>query len=317
MIFNRSFDYFKHAMSFLNYHHLRYFRAIAQTGNLTRAAEHLRISPSALSIQLGQLEESLGQALFERRKKRLELTEAGRLALDYAETIFRSGEELLDALKHRVPKQRQILRVGAVATLSRNFQLELLRPLLVRTGVELVLRTGALRDLLGMLEAHAVDLVLSNLPVPRDAETDLRSHLLDEQEVSLVAHRKNTRFRFPESLDGMPMVLPTLESSIRGPFDLLLEQHGVRPQIVAEVTDMAMLRLLAREAEAVTLVPRVVVRDELRSGTLVELHRIRRIKESFYAITPARQFPNPLVKELLSSPRSTTPLHPKRKKAGP
>ena len=303
-------------MSFLNYHHLRYFRAIAQTGNLTRAAEHLNISPSALSIQLGKLEESLGQELFERRNKRLELTEAGRLALDYAETIFRSGEELLDALKHRVPKQRQILRVGAVATLSRNFQLELLRPFLARPDVELVLRTGALRDLLGMLEAHAVDIVLSNLPVPRDAETDLRSHLLDEQEVSLVAHRKNARFRFPELLDGMPMVLPTLESSIRGPFDLLLEQHGVRPQIVAEVTDMAMLRLLAREAEAVTLVPRVVVRDELRTGTLVELHRIRRIRESFYAITPARQFPNPLVKELLEGTRSRRTRTPQRKKAG-
>jgi LysR family transcriptional activator of nhaA len=316
MIFNRSFDYLKHPVSFLNYHHLRYFRAIAQTGNLTRAAEHLNISPSALSIQLGQLEESLGQELFERRKKRLELTEAGRLALDYAETIFRSGEELLDALKHRVPKQRQILRVGAVATLSRNFQLELLRPFLARPDVELVLRTGALRDLLGMLEAHAVDIVLSNLPVPRDAETDLRSHLLDEQEVSLVAHRKNARFRFPESLEGMPMVLPTLESSIRGPFDLLLEQHGVRPQIVAEVTDMAMLRLLAREADAVTLVPRVVVQDELRAGTLVELHRIRRIRESFYAITPARQFPNPLVKELLGGSRPEKSRAPKRKKAG-
>lgn len=316
MIFNRSFDLLERIMSFLNYHHLRYFRAIAQTGNLTRAAGHLRISPSALSIQLSQLEDSLGQELFERRKKRLELTEAGRLALDYAETIFRSGEELLDALKHRVPKQRQILRVGAVATLSRNFQLGLLRPFLARPDVELVLRTGALRDLLGMLEAHAVDIVLSNLPVPPDAETDLRSHLLDEQEVSLVAHRRNARFRFPESLEGMPMVLPTLESSIRGPFDLLLEQHGVRPQIVAEVTDMAMLRLLAREADAVTLVPRVVVRDELREGTLVELHRIRRIKESFYAITPARQFPSPLVKDLLGAPRQGSPRPRKRKKAG-
>ena len=298
-------------MSFLNYHHLRYFRAIAQTGNLTRAAEHLRISPSALSIQLGQLEESLGQALFERRKKRLELTEAGRLALDYAETIFRSGEEMLDALKHRVPKQRQILRVGAVATLSRNFQLELLRPLLERPDVELVLRTGALRDLLGMLEAHAVDIVLSNLPVPRDAETDLRSHLLDEQEVSLVARRTHPRFRFPESLEGIPMVLPTLESSIRGPFDLLLERHGVRPLIVAEVTDMPMLRLLAREADAVTLVPRVVVRDELRDGSLVELRRIPQIRENFYAITPSRQFPNTLVREILDSSRRIQKSSPK------
>ena len=286
-------------MSFLNYHHLRYFRAIAQSGNLTRASEHLHLSPSALSIQLGQLEESLGQKLFERRKKRLELTEAGRLALDYAETIFRSGEEMIDALKHRVPKQRQILRVGAVATLSRNFQLELFRPLISRVDVELVLRTGALRDLLGMLEAHAVDVVLSNLPVPRDAETDLRSHLLDEQEVSLVARRRRPGFRFPASLEGVPMILPTLESSIRGPFDLLLERHGVRPLIVAEVTDMPMIRLLAREGDAVTLVPRIVVKDELKNGTLVELRRFSRIRESFYAITPLRQFPNALVQEII------------------
>lgn len=302
-------------MSFLNYHHLRYFRAIARTGNLTRAAEHLLISPSALSIQLGQLEESLGQKLFERQKKRLELTEAGHLALEYAETIFRSGEEMLDALKHRVPKQRQILRVGAVAALSRNFQLELLRPFLARPDVELVLRTGVLRDLLGMLDTHGVDIVLSNLPVPRDAESDLRSHLLDEQEVILVAHKKSARFRFPESLEGMPMVLPTLESSIRGPFDLLLEQHGVHPLVVAEVTDMAMLRLLARETDAITLVPRVVVQDELKAGTLVELYRIGMIQEKFYAITPARQFPNPLVKELLQVTKSS-PRGQKRKKAG-
>ena len=101
------------------------------------------------------------------------------------------------------------------------------------------------------------------------------------------------------------MVLPSLESNIRGSFDVLMSQYGIRPQIVAEVADMAMLRLLAREADAVTLVPRVVVRDELKNGTLVELHRIDQIRESFYAITPSRQFPNPLVREILesSSPR--------------
>ena len=286
-------------MPFLNYHHLRYFRAIAQEGNLTRAAGHLSISPSALSIQLGQLEESLGQRLFDRSNKRLILTEAGHLALDYAETIFRTGEELYDTLKHRVPKQRQVLRIGAVTTLSRNFQLELVRPLLKRTDLELVLRTGALRDLLSMLEAHTIDIVLSNLPVPPDAHMGLHSHLISEQEVILVARQSDGKFRFPHSLDGVGMVLPSLESNIRGGFDILMSQHGIRPQIIAEVSDMAMLRLLAREANAVTLVPRVVVRDELKSGTLVELHRIGQIRESFYAITPSRHFPNILVKELL------------------
>ena len=287
-------------MPFLNYHHLRYFRAIAQEGNLTRAAKHLSISPSALSIQLAQLEESLGQQLFERMNKRLILTEAGHLALDYAETIFRAGEELYDTLKHRVPKQRQMLRIGAVTTLSRNFQLELVRPLLKRHDLELVLRTGALRDLLSMLEAHTIDMVLSNMPVPPDSQMGLQSHLISEQEVILVAHKRDHRFRFPQSLNGVGIVLPSLESNIRAGFDVLMSQLGIRPQIVAEVSDMAMLRLLAREADAVTLVPRVVVRDELKNGTLVELHRIEQIRESFYAITPSRHFPNALVKEILN-----------------
>ena len=261
-------------MPFLNYHHLRYFRAIAREGNLTRAAGHLHISPSALSIQLAQLEESVGQRLFERVNKRLILTEAGHLALDYAETIFRTGEELYDTLKHRVPKQRQVLRIGAVTTLSRNFQMELVRPLLLRDDLELVLRTGALRELLGMLEAHTIDLALSNLPVPADARMGLQSHLLSEQEVIIVGRRRDKKFRFPDSLRGMGMVLPSLESNIRGSFDVMMNEHGIRPLIVAEVSDMAMLRLLAREADAVTLVPRVVVRDELENGTLVELHCI-------------------------------------------
>jgi LysR family transcriptional activator of nhaA len=292
-------------MSFLNYHHLRYFRAIATEGNLTHAAELLRLSPSALSIQLGQLEESLGQKLFERRNKRLSLTEAGRIALDYAETIFRTGEEMIDALQHRASARRSILRVGAVATLSRNFQLEFLRPLLARPDVEVVVRTGSLRELLGQLEAHTVDLVLSNLPVRRDAETGWHSHLLDEQEVSIVGRplAKGKRFRFPESLRGTPIVLPSLDSNIRAAFDRLMDEAGIRPVIAAEVDDMAMLRLLAREGEGVTLVPPVVVRDELKSGVLVELHHIEQIRESFYAITPSRKFPNPMVKELVQRTR--------------
>jgi len=295
-------------MAFLNYHHLRYFRAIAQAGNLTRAAEHLRISPSALSTQLAQLEESLGQKLFERVNKRLILSEAGRLALDYAETIFKTGEELFDALKHRAPRARQLLRVGSEATLSRNFQIEMIRPLLKHKNLQLVLRTGSLRELLGMLEAHTIDLVFSNRAVPRDEQSGFHSHLVAEQAVSLVGRPQKKRLRFPESLADLPLVLPSIESTIRGSFDLLLQQYGIRPLILAEANDMAMLRLLARETGAVTLVPPVVVRDELKNGSLVELHRIKQIRKSFYAITPSRHFPNPLVREIVaSSGRRLTP----------
>jgi len=288
-------------MSFLNYHHLRYFRAIATEGNLTHAADLLRLSPSALSIQLGQLEESLGQKLFERRNKRLSLTEAGRIALDYANTIFRTGEEMIDALQHRASARRSILRVGAVATLSRNFQLEFLRPLLVRPDVEVVVRTGSLRELLGQLEAHTIDLVLSNLPVRRDAETGWHSHLLDEQEVSIVGRprAKGKRFRFPGSLRETPIVLPSLDSNIRAAFDRLMDEAGIRPVIAAEVDDMAMLRLLARQDSGLAVLPPIVVKDELRAGLLVRAARLPGLVETFYAVTVSRRFPNPLLAPLL------------------
>ena len=158
-------------MPFLNYHHLRYFRAIARELSLARAAQKLNLSAPALSLQLKQLEESLGHKLFDRTPAGLLLTEAGRVALDYAETIGRAGEELMDVMQHRPSGGRQILRVAAVATMSRNFQLEFLKPALHRADVEVVVRSGGLRDLLAMLHAHQVDLVLSNQPVRRDAET--------------------------------------------------------------------------------------------------------------------------------------------------
>jgi LysR family transcriptional activator of nhaA len=288
-------------MAALNYHHLRYFWVIANEQNLTRAAERLHVSQSALSIQLRKLEDSLGQALFERENKRLILTEAGRIALDYASAIFRTGDELINLLQHRPSGAPEMLRVGAVATLSRNFQLELLRPLLGRDGLQLVVHSGSFRELLAQLEAHTLDLVLANRPAQRDADRDWHSHLLDKQPVSLVRRPAPGQepFRFPEELASLPVLVPGLESEIRTAFDGLMNRAGIRPRILAEVDDMSMLRLLARETGALALVPPVVVQDELRNGTLVERHRIPEISECFYAITPTRRFPNPLVRNLV------------------
>ena len=152
-------------MPALNFHHLRYFWAIAHEGSLTRAASRLNVSPSALSIQLHQLEERLGHTLFERgKRKQLRLTEAGRLVLDHADVIFRTGDELVSTLKGRGSSDRQTLRIGATATLSRNFQLEFLRPMIGRADIELLVRTGSINDLVTELRDHTIDLVLSNIP---------------------------------------------------------------------------------------------------------------------------------------------------------
>jgi LysR family transcriptional activator of nhaA len=289
-------------MQDLNYHHLRYFWAVAHEGSLTRAAEQMNLSQSALSVQIQKLEHQMGYPLFERVGRKLVLTEAGQISLDYADTIFKTGDELVSTLRGRPLASRQVLRVGALTTLSRNFQLEFLRPLVGRSDVELIVRSGNIRDLLAQLEAHAVDVVLANSAAPRDARSSLRNHLLDAQPVSLVGRPRTDKraFRFPEDLRTEPVLLPSLDSDIRVAFDRVLDLAGVRPIVFAEVDDMAMLRLLAREREGVTLVPPIVVRDELESGALVEHCRIPEVMESFYAIVQTRRFPNRLLGDLLN-----------------
>ena len=287
----------------LNYHHLRYFWIVAREKSLSRAARSLGVSPSALSTQLRTLEQSLGQQLFDRGQKAMALSEAGRLAFDYAETIFHAGAELLDTFAEKPGARRRVVRIGAMATLSRNFQLEFIRPLLDRHDVQFVLRSGNLRELLVQLEALTVDVVLSTQPVRTDLDARINNHLIAEYPVSLVGAKsvRVSKDKFPKNLRHVPLVLPGRESSMRAPFDSLLADAGVVPHIAAEVDDMAMLRLLAREGVGLALVPPVVVQDELRDGRLREVCRVPGLTKPFYAVTLSRQFPNPLVRQLIES----------------
>ncbi len=290
-------------MAHLNFHHLRYFHAVARTGNLTKAAGLLNISPSALSIQVQQLEAQLGHVLFDRRGKRLLLTEAGRIALDRAEAIFKAGDELLSTLQGRPDLDRIILRVGAQPTLSRNFQLSFLRPVLGRSDVEVVIRSGPFRELLPALEAHAIDVLLTNSVPARDGATSWVAHRIAEQPVALIGHpaRLGSRRDVVELLFAEPLIVPTAETAIRMSFDALTATLGQRPTFAAEVDDMAMARLLAREDLGLAVVPPIVVQDELREGSLIEAGPIPGTIETFYAVTLSRRFPNPLLAALLGS----------------
>jgi LysR family transcriptional activator of nhaA len=293
-------------MARLNYHHLHYFWAVAKEGNLTRAAAHLHVSQSALSAQIRQLEEQLDQELFLRSGRSLQLTEAGRMALTYAESIFASGNELMALLRDGRSKEQQVLRIGAVATLSRNFQENFLRPLLERADVQLVLQSGGLAELLARLRVHTLDLILSNQRVHGTASDPWRCRRIARQPVSLVGKPRGRRkpFRFPDDLGEVPLLLPGRDSDIRAGFDLLCEQRGIRYQLRAEVDDMALLRLLARDSGSVALLPTVVVQDELRSGKLVEYGVVPDLYENFYAISVQRHFEPPLLKILLKRPEA-------------
>jgi LysR family transcriptional activator of nhaA len=286
----------------MNYKHLRYFRAVAHEGRLTKAAEALNLSQSALSTQIRQLEAQLGHDLFERQGRTLSLTEAGRVALDYADMIFAAGDELESTLKGQAAAGRRALHVGALATLSRNFQIDLLAPLMASGAVEVHLRSGSLTELMDALEAHNLDLVLANQAPVREADSAWTVHRLAEQKVSLVG----TPARVGEGSDvetllaSHPLILPSRRSGVRSGFDAFAMRLGLTPIIAVEADDMAMLRLFARNDAGLAVVPPIVVRDELASGRLVEVAELPGLAETFYAITLERRFANPLVSQVLS-----------------
>ncbi|HEX2573573.1 MAG TPA: LysR family transcriptional regulator [Polyangia bacterium] len=282
----------------INFHHLYYFWAVAKDGNLTRTAQRLRVAQSALSAQIRQLEDQLGETLFARVGRRLVLTEAGGIALSYAEDIFAAGGELVSTLKQG-RRREQVLSIGSVATLSRNFQESFIKPLLGQPDVRLRLESGGIDDLLVKLSNHALDIVLANRPPPREPGHDWRCHRVARQPVSLVGSKRRRTFRFPEGLRSVALIVPGPESDIRTEFDAICERLGLRPRIHAEVDDMAMMRLLARDTDVIAVVASVVVRDELRSRTLYEHCVVPGLFESFYAITVARRFRHPLIRSLL------------------
>lgn len=271
----------------LNFHHLFYFWRVARTGHLTQAATELHVSQSALSSQIRQLEERIGEPLFERSGRRLLLTDTGQLVLSYAENIFGLGREMLGRLQGRGEGLTRV-RVGSVATLSRNYLENWIRPLLADPNVTLSLESGLLDDLLRRLFEHQLDVVLANEAAPARPDRPLHCRFLGSQAISLVGPAATWRgrsLRLPEDLEGRELALPGPRHALRGEFDALCVAAGVTPRLRAEVDDMAMLRLVARDSGWLTVLPEVVVQDELRTGVLVRVGRSTQLRENFYAIT--------------------------------
>jgi len=289
-------------MATLNYNHLRYFWAVAHDGNLTRTAEKLHVSQSALSLQIKKLEERLGQQLFERRGKQLVLTEAGSIALDHADVIFAAGEELLDTLFERDLSREKVLRVGSLSTLSRNFQIEFLHPVFDAQKTRVSMRSGSSAELMSLLQAQKLDVVLTNQPPTTGADSAWLAHPIAEQNVSLLGYpeRVTEGLSLEQLLETQPLIIPSKESSIRLGFDAFIDQNEISPKIIAEVDDMALMRVLARENIGLAIVPPIVVKDELASGLLTEIQVLDGITETFYAVTMPRRFPNPALRAVLA-----------------
>jgi LysR family transcriptional activator of nhaA len=290
----------------LNYHHLRHFWMIARHRSVTRAAEKLKISQSTLSEQLAELEDWLGQPLFDRRGRELHLTDAGRVALEHAETIYTTGHELITRFRQSGETQQRVLRIGAVGPLSKNLQFDFIQPILTDTRTKVVVVAGALDELTRQLQEHKVDLVLSNIPLRTDQEQNVFNHLLGEVPVFLVGGKKLklSPGKFPKFLKDVPLFLPSRQSDVRADFDLILANASIEPFVHAEVDDMALLRLLALSGEGLALVSKIVVERELKSREIKFMQRVPGLAEKYFALTVRKRFQSAWLGEIVEAFRA-------------
>lgn len=288
-------------MSRLNYHHLQYFWHVAKIGNLTKAAEKLHISQSALSAQIKQLEESMECRLFLREGRKLVLTDMGNVTLSYAESIFNTGNELENLLRKGLESENKIVRIGVLSTMSRNFIESFVEPVLNHSNFKLEIYANGQSTLLNALNNHQLDLALTNIEVRGNADQLWECILLNRQPISVIGPGGfEIESVFSKNYQEYSWILPSVDSPIRTAFDGLCALHQMEPHIIAEANDMAMLRLLARDSKALTVMPEVVVKDELKNGILRAYAQLPEIYENFYAVTVKKHFRKQEINNLIN-----------------
>ena len=291
----------------INYKHLRYFWSVAREGSVARAGERLNLTPQTISGQLSRLEEHLGVALFTRVGRNLELTDAGRLVLSYADEIFSLGGELEEAI-HQLPTNRpRLFRVGVVDVLPKSIAHRILQPALrMDDPVRMSCREADLDTLLAELAIHRLDLVLADRPVPPTVSTRAFSHELGGCSVSFfaaetVANRLDGSF--PRSLEGAPLLLPSGGNQLRAAIDQWLERRRIHPRLVADFDDSALMKAFGQEGAGVFIAPSAIEREVERQYRVKAIGRIDEVKEQFYAISVERRVTHPVVATLLERAR--------------
>ncbi len=291
------------SMENLNYHHLHYFWTVCREGGFTKASVKLKLSQSAVSEQVKLLEDHLGQKLIARTTRTFELTEAGKAALRYADTIFSTGQELLDFMKHRPSINQQVLRIGALGSLSRNLQVAFLKPILGQEAVTFSVTVGDSKRLIKLLKEHSIDIVLSTFPAPEESSGELYTHLLSQSPLCVVTSEPKLKGDLDTLLKTQRVFLPSSSLESRSDFDHYVESHSIKLNIAGEVDDVALLRVLALTGKGIAVVPRLGVQSDIESKNLSVLHEFKNIKQRFYAITRQKRFPNPLINEIVRSLR--------------
>ena len=286
-------------MDWLNYHHLLYFWVIAREGSIKQAREVLSLSQPALSAQLRALEDAIGEKLFSRVGRKLVLTDVGKVVYRYADEIFSLGRELTNTLKGYGTQRPIRLVVGIAEVVPKMVAYKLLKVAYKQFEyMKIVCWEGRLERLLSELALHALDIVITDTPVPSNVSIEAHSHLLGESGVTLFGTEhlaSHYRRKFPQSLDGAPFLLPTPNSMLRRGLDEWFRKYGIEPFVVGEFEDGATMQAFAQEGHGLFPGSSVVESEITRQNQVHKVGRMTGLRERFYGITVERRLKHPAV----------------------
>ena len=284
-------------MEWLNYHHLLYFWMVAKQGSIARACEELRLAQPTISGQLRALEESLGEKVFARQGRRLVLTETGKVVYRYADEIFALGSELMDVLKGRPRNRPMRLIVGVSDLIPKLIAYSILEPALALAGgIQMECYEDTPEKLLLSLSAHELDLVLTDAPAHSAVRARVFNHLLGRSGVGLFASAPLANFyrkRFPESLSGAPFLLPMKNSALRQIMDQWFESHSIRPRILGEFQDTALLTAFGQAGSGVFAAPMAIEEEVQKRYRVAKLGEVGDAVTEYYAISAERKIKHP------------------------
>jgi LysR family transcriptional activator of nhaA len=289
--------------NWINYHHLLYFKTIAEENSVSKAAEKLRVGQPTLSAQLKQFEDNLGVRLFERQHKKLILTEQGKVALDYARNIFNMGSEMVEALHDRLKPSKPSLCIGALDNVPKQIVLQLVKAALRVSPCQITLLEGKPDELIRELSAHKIDILLTNfIPTALEAK-GLFHRVISKKNVAIYGASKFKQLRkgFPHSISNQPMILPTYDSKLRYDLDHWCRLSGISFEVLVESQDIGVKKLMVVSGLGLLPAPAHAVTRQILSGELVEIGELAGVSEELHLVTAQRKIENRIAKELMKS----------------
>jgi LysR family transcriptional activator of nhaA len=294
-------------MEFLNYHHLRYFWAVARAGGLRKATEQLHVSQPTISAQIAALEEMLGEKLFWRTGRNLTLTDAGQEVLGYAEEIFLLGQDLLNSVKQHPTLRPLRVNLGVADALPKPVAYRIIEPIFrLPRPVQVSCWETKVSDMLSELAAHRLDLVLADQPAVSGVPANVFNHFLSERGIVFCAEPRlaaKLRRGFPKSLNGAPALLPMSNSGLRRSLEKWFHSVGVRPRLVAEMEDPAFVNIMALNGLGFVAVPTLVAKESMARFGFRAIGRTEECRQQFYAITAERKRAHPAIQAIISKTR--------------